>query len=91
MVNAISEHDTLERNIMKHVMVTICHATYQLYALNLILIASLFNSYLTSMWVGLKMMDFDMLSLPYKHNQHISLGNLHHLWKSNVPFPSKTT
>ena len=41
-------------NIMKHVMVTICHATYQLCILNLMLIASLFNSYLTSMWAGLK-------------------------------------
>ena len=74
---------------MKHVMVIFCHATYQLYVSNLILIASLFNSYLTSMWDGLKMMDFGTLALPYKQKQHIALGNLHHLWKINVPFPSK--
>ena len=71
-------------------MVTICHATYQLYVSNLMLIASLFNSYLTSMWDGLKMMDFGTLALPYKHNQYIALGNLPNIWQSNVPFPSKT-
>ena len=75
---------------MKHVMVTICHATYQLYISNLMLIASLFNSYLTSMWDVMKMMVFGTLALPYKQNQHIALGNLHHLWQINVPFTSKT-
>ena len=71
-------------------MVTIFHATYQPYISNLILIASLFNYYLTSLWDSLKMMDFGTLALPYKQNQHITLGNVHHLWQSNVAFPSKT-